>query len=62
MKETSQSSQPTGAGEPSALSCAFCQALLAPAETYCCSDCEIELLEDPNFKMCGGSDEHKKRN
>lgn len=57
MKETSQSSPPTGAGEPSALFCAFCQASLAPCETYCCSDCEIELLDDPNYRMHGESDE-----
>ena len=57
MKETSQSSQHTGAGEPSASVCAFCQALLAPVETYCCSDCEIELLDDPNYRMHGGVDD-----
>ncbi|HAK35593.1 MAG TPA: hypothetical protein DCM44_13845 [Pantoea sp.] len=37
--------------------CAFCQALLAPVETYCCSDCEIELLDDPNYRMHGGVDD-----
>ena len=62
MKETEPLNQHTGAGEPSASVCAFCPALLAPEETYCCSDCEIELLNNPSFKMCGGSDEYKKRN
>lgn len=57
MKETSQSNLPTGAGEQSASVCAFCQASLAPCETYCCSDCEIELLDDPNYRMHGESDE-----
>lgn len=57
MKETSQSNPPTGAGELSASVCAFCQAPLAPAETYCYSDCEIELLDDPNYRMHGGVDD-----
>lgn len=57
MKETVPLNPPTGAGEPSASVCVFCQELLEPAETYCCSDCEIELLDDPNYRMHGESDE-----
>lgn len=57
MKETVPLNPPTGAGEPSVSVCAFCSALLAPAQTYCCSDCEIELLDDPNYRMHGGVDD-----
>lgn len=57
MKETVPLNPHTGAGEPSASVCAFCQALLAPAQTYCCSECEIELLEDHNYRMHGGEDD-----
>jgi len=56
MKETDPLNLHTGAGEPSASVCAFCQASLAPAETYCCSECEIELMCDPNYRMHGGED------
>lgn len=57
MNEITQSSPPTGDGEQSASVCVFCQELLAPAETYCCSKCEIELLDDPNYRMQGESDD-----
>ncbi|PNK64566.1 protein ninF [Pantoea sp. FDAARGOS_194] len=57
MKKTVPLNPPIGGGEPSASVCAFCQALLAPVETYCCSDCEIELLDDPNYRMHGGVDD-----
>ncbi|RTY58787.1 hypothetical protein EKL29_08115 [Pantoea sp. YU22] len=57
MKETSQSNPPTGAGEPSASVCVFCPALLVEGETYCCTSCEINLMRDPNYRMCGGNDD-----
>lgn len=50
--ETGQLNQPTGAGEPSALACVFCAALLAPEETYCCESCVDEIwASDPNGMM-----------
>lgn len=49
--------KPTGAGEPSALACVFCAALLAPEETYCCESCADSLASaDPNFNMTGEDD------
>lgn len=55
--ETGQSNQPTGAGDPSALACVFCAALLVPAETYCCTSCADSLASaDPNFDMTGEDD------
>ena len=56
QKLTNSSSQPITSGEPSALVCVFCGAELDERETYCCSSCETEMLDDPNYKMCGGDD------
>ncbi|AVE16837.1 protein NinF [Pantoea vagans] len=54
---TSQSSQPTGAGEPSASVCAGCGAQLLDTEVYACGSClDLWLLLDPNFDMTGESD------
>lgn len=50
---TSQSSQPIGAGEQSASVCAFCSAALPESVVYCCTSCEISLMQDPNYLMCG---------
>ncbi|WP_217548850.1 protein NinF [Pantoea sp. GbtcB22] len=61
MSNTTPSNPPTGAGELSALVCVFCAITLADCETYCCSACEVELMSDPNFRMCGGSDEESQK-
>lgn len=58
MKETSLSSQPTGAGEPSALFCAGCGAQLLDIEVYACGCClDLWMLLDPNFRLTGETDE-----
>lgn len=52
MKETSQSNQPTGAGEQSASVCAGCGAQLLDTEVYACTSClDLWLLLDPNGLM-----------
>lgn len=56
-KETGQSNQPTGAGEPSALACVFCAITLQRSEVYCCTSCADNLASaDPNFDMTGEND------
>ncbi len=58
MKETSQSSQHTGAGEPSASVCAGCGAQLLDTEVYACTSClDLWMLLDPNFRLTGETDE-----
>ncbi|WP_390932408.1 protein NinF [Pantoea septica] len=58
MKETSQSSQPTGAGELSALFCAGCGAQLLDTEVYACTSClDLWMLLDPNFRLTGETDD-----
>lgn len=58
MKETSQSSQHTGAGEPSALSCAGCGTQLQDTEVYACISClDLWMLLDPNFRLTGETDD-----
>lgn len=56
MSETTLSSQPTGAGEPSASVCVGCEAHLSPQETYACDTCDAGWMKDANFNMCGGED------
>lgn len=57
MSEITQSSQPTGAGEPSASVCAGCGTQLQDTEVYACGCClDLWLLADPNFDMTGESD------
>ena len=52
MKETDPLNLHTGAGEPSALLCAGCSALLKPTEVYACSEClEFWRMTDPNGLM-----------
>jgi len=53
MNEITQSSLPTGDGEPSASVCAFFSAGLPGSVVYCCTSCEINLMQDPNYRMCG---------
>lgn len=48
-----QLSQPTGDGVQSASVCAFCSAALPDSVVYCCTSCEINLMQDPHFRMCG---------
>lgn len=50
----SPSSQPTGAGEPSASVCVGCDRHLSPQETYACDTCAAGWMKDANFNMCGG--------
>lgn len=57
MSAITQSSQPTGAGEPSASVCAGCGTQLQDTEVYACGLClDLWLLADPNFDMTGESD------
>jgi predicted nucleic acid-binding Zn ribbon protein len=37
--------------------CAECGIPLSPDEAYCCDDCSLALLLDPNFDMSGDDDE-----
>ncbi|WP_394564219.1 protein NinF [Pantoea sp. SGAir0180] len=53
MSDTTQSSQPTGAGEQSATACAFCGTALADSQVYCCTACEVTLMLDPNYLLSG---------
>ncbi|MBC0853871.1 protein NinF [Pantoea stewartii] len=53
MSDTTQSSQPTGAGEQSATACAFCGTTLAGSQVYCCTACEVTLMLDPNYRLSG---------
>lgn len=57
MKETDQSSQHTGAGEPSASVCAGCSAWLTTEEVYCCAACvDVWVEMDPNGLMGVGDE------
>lgn len=53
MSDITQSSQPTGDGEPSATACAFCGTTLADSQVYCCTACEVTLMLDPNYSSSG---------